>query len=66
MQELFDKQSIEYKKVLDENSIIFAEAGGVNSWHKYTGKDGLTIGLDVFGESALRKSYLSIFLAGKK
>ena len=62
-QELFDKQSIEYKKkVLDENSIIVSlEAGSVNSWHKYTGKDGLTIGLDVFGESAPQKKLFEHF-----
>ena len=62
-QELFDKQSIEYKKkVLDENSIIVSlEAGSVNSWHKYAGKDGLTIGLDVFGESAPQKKLFEHF-----
>ena len=53
-QELFDIQSDEYKnKILEpKNLIISIEAGSTSCWHKYTGKNGKTIGINTFGKSA--------------
>ena len=53
-QELFDKQSEDFKKnILDADSLIVTiEAGNVSSWKKYMGESGISIGIDRFGESA--------------
>ena len=53
-QELFDKQSKEYKdKILDsDNLIVSIEAGSVSCWYKYLKKDDIAIGIDQFGKSA--------------
>ena len=53
-QELFDKQPDAFKKdILDEDSLIVTiEAGNISSWNKYSGKEGLSLGIDRFGESA--------------
>ena len=53
-QELFDIQSDEYKnKILEpKNLIVSIEAGSTSCWHKYTGKNGKTIGINTFGKSA--------------
>ena len=54
-QELFDKQSDDYKKdILDdkESLIVTIEAGNVSSWKKYLGSNGISFGIDRFGESA--------------
>ena len=53
-QELFDKQSNDFKKdILDEDSLIVTiEAGNVSSWKKYLGKKGISLGIDKFGKSA--------------
>ena len=53
-QELFDKQSDNFKKnILDEDSLIVTiEAGNVSSWKKYLGGKGISLGIDKFGESA--------------
>ena len=53
-QELFDKQSEEYKdKILEkDNLIVSIEAGTVSCWHKYLKKDDVAIGIDEFGKSA--------------
>jgi len=53
-QELFDKQSKEYKeKTLDKDSIkISIEAGSTSGWEKYVGKTGSSIGMKSFGKSA--------------
>ena len=52
--ELFDTQSEEYQqKVIDDNSFLVSiEAGITGGWQKYTGKKGLNIGIDRYGESA--------------
>jgi len=52
--ELFDKQSEDYRKdILEENSLIVTlEAGSIMSWQKYTGYNGMNLGLDKFGKSA--------------
>ena len=53
-QELFDKQSEEYKdKILEkDNLIVSIEAGTISCWHKYLKKDDVAIGIDEFGKSA--------------
>ena len=52
--ELFEEQSPDYKnKVLDDKSFkISIEAGITMGWQKYTGSNGLNIGIDRYGESA--------------
>ena len=53
-QELFDKQNEDYKnKILEPGTLIVTiEAGSVQSWQKYIGKDGISVGIDKFGKSA--------------
>ena len=53
-QELFNKQSKQYKeKVIEKNSIkISIEASSVNGWEKYVGPDGISLGMKSFGKSA--------------
>ena len=53
--ELFEEQSQEYKdRVLlcEENTLLVSiEAGITDGWQKYTGRKGLNIGINSFGES---------------
>ncbi len=51
---VFDRQNESYKKtVLPENiKKISIEAGSTDLWYKYTGKEGLIIGINQFGASA--------------
>ncbi len=68
-QELFDKQSEDFKKnILDEDSLIVTiEAGNVSTWKKYTGNKGLSLGIDRFGESApYKKIYEHLNLSVEK
>ena len=68
-QELFDKQSDEFKKdILDEETLIVTiEAGNVSSWKKYLGRNGISIGIDRFGESApYKKIYEHLNLSAEK
>ena len=68
-QELFDKQSNDFKRnILDEDSLIVAiEAGNVDSWKKYVGDKGMTLGIDRFGESApYKKVYEHLNLSTEK
>ncbi len=53
-QNLFDQQSVSYKKkILSESKIkISIEAASTDCWKKYVGNDGLTFGIDTFGKSA--------------
>ena len=53
-QELFEIQSNEYKKnILDEESLIVTiEAGETSNWKKYLRANGISFGVDRFGESA--------------
>ena len=52
--ELFDAQDDAHKAdVLPEDALIVSiEAGATLGWERYTGKDGLNIGIDSFGASA--------------
>jgi len=56
-QELFDKQSKEYKEaVIEKNSIkISIEASSIFGWEKYVGPDGVSLGMKSFGKSAPSK-----------
>ena len=53
-QELFDKQTKEYKeKIFEKNSKkISIEASSVFGWEKYVGSDGVSLGMKSFGKSA--------------
>lgn len=54
-QEIFEKQDAAYKEsVLPQacNKRISIEAGNTFGWERYTGRDGLNIGIDHFGHSA--------------
>ena len=54
--ELFEKQNDDYKtEVLacaDDTLLVSVEAGITDGWQKYTGRNGLNIGINTFGESA--------------
>jgi transketolase len=52
--ELFDAQDAEYRgDVLPKDALIVSiEAGATFGWERYTGTEGLNIGLDRFGASA--------------
>ena len=68
-QELFDKQSEDFKKeILDEDSLVVTiEAGNVSSWKKYLGGKGLSLGINKFGESApYKKVYEHLDLSVEK
>ena len=62
-QELFDKQSKEYKEeVIEKNSIkISIEASSIFGWEKYVGPDGVSLGMKSFGKSAPSKSLYEDF-----
>ena len=54
--ELFEEQNNEYKdnvlSASDNSLLVSVEAGITDGWQKYTGKNGLNIGIDRYGESA--------------
>ena len=62
-QEIFDKQTEDYKnQILEKNSIIITiEAGSVSCWNKYIGSKGASLGIDTFGESAPYKEVYDHF-----
>ena len=62
-QELFDKQSTEYKeKVISKNSKkISIEASSVFGWDKYLGDRGTSLGMKSFGKSAPSKKLYEDF-----
>ena len=62
-QELFDKQTQEYKdKVIEKNSIkISVEAGSIFGWEKYVGPEGISLGMNSFGKSAPYKQIYEHF-----
>ena len=68
-QELFEIQSNEYKKnVLDDESLIVTiEAGETSNWKKYLRGNGISFGINRFGESAPYKEiYNSLNLSEDK
>ncbi len=62
-QELFDKQSKEYKeKVIEKNSKkISIEASCIFGWEKYVGDEGFSLGIESFGKSAPAKTLYKDF-----
>jgi len=62
-QELFDIQSNDYKKEIlePESLIVTIEASCVSSWNKYTKENGISIGINKFGESAPYKEVYDHF-----
>ncbi|MGE3691323.1 MAG: transketolase [Novosphingobium sp.] len=52
--ELFEMQDADYRYsvIPDDVLVVSIEAGATQGWHKYTGREGLTIGIDTFGASA--------------
>jgi len=62
-QELFDKQSKDYReKVIEKNSKkISIEASSIFGWEKYVGSEGSSLGLKSFGKSAPYKSIYEDF-----
>ena len=62
-QELFDKQSKNYKdKILNETKFtITIEAGSISCWRKYIINKGLNFGIDNFGKSAPYKEIYNYF-----
>ena len=62
-QDIFDQQSVSYKKkILGESKIkISIEAASTDCWKKYIGTDGLTFGINAFGKSAPYKDIYKYF-----
>ena len=62
-QELFDKQSREYReKVIEKNSKkISIEASSIFGWEKYVGSEGSSLGMKSFGKSAPYKTIYENF-----
>ncbi|ASZ09112.1 transketolase [Mesoplasma chauliocola] len=58
---LFDKQDQAYKdKIIDKKTFrVSIEMGTTFGWTKYTGDDGLNIGIDIFGASAPANKVIS-------
>ena len=52
--ELFEAQSADYRESLIPGDVLVVsiEAGSTMGWHKFTGREGLTIGIDSYGASA--------------
>jgi transketolase len=62
--DLFESQPEEYRhKVLPPGITkrISIEAGSTHGWHRYTGLEGITLGIDRFGASAPAKVLLEKF-----
>ena len=62
-QELFNKQSEEYKdKIIEKNSVkISIEASSIFGWEKYIGQNGSSLGMKSFGKSAPIKDLYNHF-----
>ena len=62
-QDIFDQQSVSYKKkILGESKIkISIEAASTDCWKKYIGTNGLTFGINAFGKSAPYKDIYKYF-----
>ena len=62
-QDIFDQQSVLYKKkILGESKIkISIEAASTDCWKKYIGTNGLTFGINAFGKSAPYKDIYKYF-----
>ncbi|ATZ18029.1 transketolase [Mesoplasma melaleucae] len=58
---LFDQQDQTYKdKIIDKNTLrVSIEMGTTFGWSKYTGDNGINIGIDIFGASAPANTVIS-------
>ena len=61
--ELFEEQDEDYHADLipDDALIVSIEAGSTFGWERYTGRDGINIGIDSFGASAPAKDLFAHF-----
>ena len=62
--ELFDDQDEEYKASIlgaDDLLLVSIEAGVIQGWERFTGRNGLNIGINTFGESAPGKEVADHF-----
>ena len=61
--EIFDSQSSDYKKdILQEDTLkVSIEASETSYWKKYTGTNGLNLGINNFGKSAPYKDIYKHF-----
>ena len=62
--ELFDDQDEEYKASIlgaDDSLLVSIEAGVTQGWERFTGRNGLNIGINTFGESAPGKEVADHF-----
>ena len=63
--ELFEEQDAQYKdevlKSTPDTLMVSLEAGITDGWQKYTGRNGLNIGINTFGESAPGKDVANHF-----
>jgi transketolase len=60
----FEEQDKEYKELILQNSVlarVSIEAGSTLGWQRFTGMDGLNIGVDCFGHSAPAEALASHF-----
>ena len=56
-----DKYKENVLKCSDNTLIVSVEAGITDGWQKYTGRNGLNIGINTFGESAPGKEVAEHF-----
>ena len=60
--EAFDAQPADYQEqVMGDLPVATLEAGSVTGWHRFAGRDGLTMGIDRFGASAPYKTLAEEF-----
>ncbi len=62
--ELFEEQNADYKELVLPQALrkrVAVEAGSPIPWYRYTGLDGLVIGMDHFGASAPGQRVLDEF-----
>ena len=62
--ELFDDQDENYKRLVlgtEDSLLVSIEAGVTHGWERFTGRNGLNIGINTFGESAPGKDVANHF-----
>ena len=62
--ELFDDQDENYKRLVlgtEDSLLVSIEAGVTHGWERFTGRNGLNIGINTFGESAPGKEVADHF-----
>ena len=61
---MFDEQDENYKTSVlgsDDSLLVSIEAGVTQGWERFTGRNGLNIGINTFGESAPGKEVADHF-----